>query len=85
MLDRMNELPLPLKVLAWLVFAPNGFNIAVGILITKHIVPIVRQATFINSPIFLLGLKVGGAIGMAALIKRFIVKERLQRKVKPYY
>ena len=74
-LSRMNELPLPAKALAWLVFAPNGFNVAVLFLITKYVTPIIRQASFMTSPMFLLGLKVTGVFGIACLVKRFFIKD----------
>ena len=74
-LSRMNELPLPLKALAWLVLAPNGFNVFVLFLITKHVTPIIKQMSFMTSPMFLLGLKMTGVFGTACLVKRFIIKD----------
>ena len=84
-LSKINSLPLPLKVLAWLVFAPNGFNFFLVFLATKYITPIIAKATFLRSPLFLLSLKTTGALGLAFLLKKFVfdklnLPQKLSRK-----
>lgn len=81
-LSKMNSLPLPLKVLAWLVFAPNGFNFFLLYLFGKYITPVLAKATFLRTPIFLLGLKVTGGLALAFLLKKFVLKDKLERMAK---